>query len=46
MKKTMNDIGSDLLALINAAGKESKGQITKLTERTRSLERDIEMYKS
>jgi hypothetical protein len=40
------DLSNDLVSVINLAGKENKGQIAKLTDRTKQLERDLDMLKT
>lgn len=39
------DLSNDLVSAISLAGKENKGQISKLTDRTKQLERDLDLLK-
>lgn len=41
IKRGLADLSSDLITAINAAGKESKGQMIKLSDRIKVLERDL-----
>jgi gas vesicle protein len=41
----VGDMGGDLASAISQAGKENKGQIAKLGDRIKQLERDVEMLK-
>lgn len=45
-KRGLADLSNDLVNVISMAGKENKGQISKLTERNKQLERDIELIRS
>jgi hypothetical protein len=45
-KRGLADLSNDLVSVINMAGKENKGQISRLTDRTKQLERDLEMVKT
>lgn len=45
-KRGLADLSNDLVNVISMAGKENKGQISKLTDRNKQLERDIEIIRS
>lgn len=40
------DLSNDLASVISQAGKENKGQINKLSDRIKQLERDLEIMKN
>lgn len=46
LRKGFSDLSNDLVMAINAAGKDSKMQLSKLTERIKTLERDLDIARS